>query len=352
MTQGNYIQLYSTGSRPEAAYLLGDGTVYFFSSDTDKYAVKGKNLIVGAAELILNSAGGMDTGRMETAVMDPSTAIKKIPADKFIESLKSYSFILNACMVMAKQVALTNEIINRNTNSLQGDEKKLKELSVEYYRIVTALKAEYNKRKLPFIKDVFTKYEASLVFKRGEAFGRSLEPERAASAAPALKGRYRDIAPGETICQEGTMGDEMYVLHSGTIDIVIGGNRVASIAEQGAIIGEMALLLGEKRTATLKARNNVVITGISKSDLKEISEKDGSLFLTIAVSLAKKHYFNIEKIHSVNGMIIERELEGRRDDEAKRMMEMNKAKNELSSLKNDISKLVDSKGADYLQCLV
>lgn len=351
MSQGNYIQLYSTGSRPESAYLLGDGTVYFFSSDADKYAIKGKNLIVGATEIILNRAAGMETVRVETAVMERETVVKKIPGEKFIENLKSYSFILNVCMVLAKQVSLTNEIITRNSESIQGEEKKLKEIAIEYYRVLTALRKEYDKRKLPFIKDIVARYETSLLYKRGEAFGRSIEPERI-SATTALKDRYRDIAPGETICQEGTIGDEMYILQSGTIDVIIAGNRVASIGDSGTIIGEMALLLGETRAATLKARNNVVLTGIRKSDLKEIAEKEGGLFLSIAGSLAKKHYFNVEKIHSVNSMIIERELGPHKDDEAKRMMELNKAKNELASLKNDISKLVDSKGADYLQGLV
>jgi len=351
MPQSNYIQLYAVNAKPDSAFLLADGSVFFFASDTDKYVVKGKNLVVGATEIILNRIIEMDVGRMETAVTEHSSSVKKIPGDKFIESLKSYSFILNACMVLAKQVSLTNDIIARNTQSIQGDEKKLREISIDYYRIITSLKKEFDKRRLPFLKELVTKYETSLIYKRGEAFGRSLEPERIA-AMPALKDRFRDIAPGEIICQEGTVGDEMYILHSGTIDVVIAGNKVASIGDSGTIIGEMALLLGETRTATLKAKNNVVITGIRKSDLREIAEKDGKLFLSIAVSLAKKHYFNVEKIRSVNSMIIERELDAHKDDEAKRMMELNKAKNELGALKDDISKLIDSKGADYLQCLI
>ncbi|MCM8761499.1 MAG: cyclic nucleotide-binding domain-containing protein, partial [Candidatus Omnitrophica bacterium] len=64
------------------------------------------------------------------------------------------------------------------------------------------------------------------------------------------------------------------------------GNRVTTISEPGTIIGEMALLLGDKRAATLRAMNNVVVTPIKKSDLKDIAEKESSLFLSIAISIA------------------------------------------------------------------
>ncbi len=351
MTRANYIRLYSAGDAPDAAYLLGSGTMYFFSSQTDRYAIKGTNLIVGATELILGSAAGVDTVRLETAVMEQGSQVKKISAGKFIDNLDSYSFILNTCMVLAKQVSLTNEIISRNIEAMREDDRKLKEISVEYYRTIASVRKEYDKRKLPYLKEIIVKFENSLVYKRGEAFDRSLEPERVAPMT-TMKDRYRDIAPGEMICQEGTAGDEMYVLHSGTLEVLIGGNQVATLSEPGTIIGEMALLLGEKRTASLRSKNNVVITGITKNDLKEIAEKERGLFLSIAISLAKKHYFNIDKIHRVNELVIEKELEGRVEDVDKKMQELNKSRSELSSLKNEVEKLIDTKGADYLQGLV
>ena len=52
------------------------------------------------------------------------------------------------------------------------------------------------------------------------------------------------------------------------IDVVINGEKVTTINEQGTVFGEMALLLNEKRTATLKSRNNVVLNRITKKDLK------------------------------------------------------------------------------------
>ena len=45
---------------------------------------------------------------------------------------------------------------------------------------------------------------------------------------------------------------------AGSIDVEIGGNRVATIDKKGTVFGEMALLLNEKRSATLRAKNNTV----------------------------------------------------------------------------------------------
>lgn len=351
MTQGTYKQLYSSGSKADAVYLLNEGTVYYFVTETDKYALKGSGLLLGASEIILSRAAGMETGRLENAIMDSTAAVKKIEAEKFMDNIFVYSYILNSCMVMAKQVALTNEIIRKNTESLAGHEKKLKELSIEYFRIISALRKEYDKRRLPYLKELVTKYETSLTCKRGEAFERTLEPERVASTE-SLKGRHREVPQGTILCKEGTVGDEMYILNSGSLEVLIGGNRVTTISEPGTIIGEMALLLGDKRAATLRAMNNVVVTPIKKSDLKDIAEKESGLFLSIAISIARRHYFNVQKIHSINEVIISREIDRTKETDEKKMIELHKATSELSSLKNDISKLIDTKGADFLQGLV
>jgi CRP-like cAMP-binding protein len=351
MTQGTYQQLYSSGAKADAVYLLNEGTVYYFVTETDKYALKGSGLIIGASEIILSRAAGMETGRIENAIMDANAAIKKIEAEKFMNNIFHYSYILNSCMVMAKQVALTNEIIRKNTQSLTGNDKKLKELSVEYYRLIAALKKEYDKRRLPYLKEIITKYETSLTYKRGEAFERTIEPERVASTE-SLKGRHTEVPQGTILCKEGTVGDEMYILNSGSLEVLIGGNRITIISEPGTIIGEMALLLGETRAATLKAMNNVVVTPIKKSDLKDIAEKENSIFLSIAISIARRHYFNVQKIHSINEAIISREIDRTKEGDEKVLIELHKASGELSSLKNDITKIIDSKGADFLQGLV
>jgi CRP-like cAMP-binding protein len=149
------------------------------------------------------------------------------------------------------------------------------------------------------------------------------------------------------ICREDTAGKEMYILKSGMIDVYIRDNKVASISEPGAVFGEMALLLGEKRTATLKARNNVVLTKISIDDIKEIVKKQSDILTGLVSSLARKHYQNVKKINTINEILIEKGLEDKESPE-KKMLEISHTKNELASLKREVSDMIDGKNVDFL----
>ncbi|HPQ53050.1 MAG TPA: cyclic nucleotide-binding domain-containing protein [Spirochaetota bacterium] len=351
MSQNGYIRLYQSSSEPEEAYLLARGNVYFFVSEVDKYVIRGQNLIVGATELILGNMTDISTPRMETAITDHNSRIKKMPREKFIASLGNYSFVLNASMVLAKQVTLTNNIMNKNMTSLEGDDKKIKELSVEFYRIVRRIKDEYGKRKLPWLKDVTVKHENTLTYKRGETFDRPSGPT-VISTECTMKDKFREFPTGTVICEAGSQGDEMYILESGAIDVVIKGNRVATISDRGTVFGEMALLLGETRSATLKAKNDVVLTAISKKDLREIAAQNTDILTAIAVSLAKKHYFNIEKINSVNEMLIEKELHGDEEKLEKKRKELQHTTSELLSLKKDVRTMHSTKPAEFIDDLV
>lgn len=347
----NYKKLYSTQSTPDEAFFLEDGNVYFFASEGDKYAIKGKNIIVGATEIILNRIIGIETNRLETAIISHGSRIKRLPVDRFLSSIKSYSFILNVSMVIAKQVYLTNQIINRNLEGLEGEEKKTKEISTKYYEIVSKLKREYEKRRLPWLKDLIVKYETSLTYKRGEAFGKSNEQSKVTSEI-SLTDKYIEFPRDSVICEEGTVGQEMYILQSGTVDVYIEGHKVISIGESGAVFGEIALLLGEKRTATLKARNNVVLTRIMKKDIKEIAEKQPEILVDVVSSLAKKHFHNIEKIISINQLLIKQSIDSEFKPQEKKKLDHHRMNNELLSLKSDVEKYCDSKEADFLRDLV
>ena len=58
--------------------------------------------------------------------------------------------------------------------------------------------------------------------------------------------------PGDFIIREGEFGTRMYFLTNGSVDIVINGNRVAGLGT-GSPFGEMALVSGEKRNASVQA---------------------------------------------------------------------------------------------------
>lgn len=85
--------------------------------------------------------------------------------------------------------------------------------------------------------------------------------------------RYRDsgsvisLQPGETLFEQGTAPEEMYAVLRGTLAVIMDGVQVAEIGE-GQVAGEMAFLLDEKRTATLRALDTVEVHAISPQKMK------------------------------------------------------------------------------------
>lgn len=345
-----FIKLYTVNSEPDCAYFLSGGSVYLYASNMDKYAIKGQNLIVGSTELIMNNLLKQPTLRIETAIASKDASVKKIPADKFIAGMETFSFLINASIVLAKQVLLTNKIINKNIESLEGKEKQLREMSIKFYKAVFKLNQEYEKRKLPWMNELVKKYFVSLNYKRGEAFCRS-QDSITIESSNHLSDKMIEYPRGSIICEENTTGEEMYILQTGAIDVEIGGNRVATIDRQGTVIGEMALLLNEKRTATLKAKNNTVITVIKKKELKEICEKQEDLLKNVTCSLAQKHYFNIIKISTVNKSLIDQHLDND-GGEDKTISQVERLRSDLGKLKNDLSDIIYKKDAEFLKPII
>lgn len=61
-----------------------------------------------------------------------------------------------------------------------------------------------------------------------------------------------EFLPGDIILKEGDHSDDFCILLKGAARVVKGTEEVARIDETGALIGELALLNGEARTATVE----------------------------------------------------------------------------------------------------
>jgi hypothetical protein len=84
---------------------------------------------------------------------------------------------------------------------------------------------------------------------------------------------FRRLRAGDVLCAQGDPGDELYLLFDGVLAVEQDGVRVAEVGP-GAILGEMALLEGGRRTATLAAvtRSRVAVVPRDRVDRAALAE--------------------------------------------------------------------------------
>ncbi len=86
-------------------------------------------------------------------------------------------------------------------------------------------------------------------------------------------GDVNHFGRGEAVIEEGTTGDSMFLLVEGTAHVSVVRNETqiqVSVLRRGDCFGEMSLLTGEKRTATVRAEGDCEIMEISKPVMGEL----------------------------------------------------------------------------------
>ncbi|NWW17991.1 KAP0 kinase, partial [Falcunculus frontatus] len=75
---------------------------------------------------------------------------------------------------------------------------------------------------------------------------------------------------GETVIQQGKdEGDNFYVVDQGEMDVYVNSEWATSVGEGGSF-GELALIYGTPRAATVKAKTNVKLWGIDRDSYRRI----------------------------------------------------------------------------------
>ncbi|MBI5894246.1 MAG: cyclic nucleotide-binding domain-containing protein [Deltaproteobacteria bacterium] len=97
---------------------------------------------------------------------------------------------------------------------------------------------------------------------------------------------------GEIIFKEGVIGNNAYVIKSGSVEISknIKGKKVAIAAlKQGEVFGEMALLEdGQERTATVTALEDSELVEISREKFLEFLDKSPRIIATLLNTLVDR----------------------------------------------------------------
>jgi CRP-like cAMP-binding protein len=82
--------------------------------------------------------------------------------------------------------------------------------------------------------------------------------------------------PEERIVVQGSVGDSLFVIADGLVEVLIRRNDADTAVDtmgRGAVFGEMALLTGERRTATVRALETTLIFEIGKQQYEPLLQR-------------------------------------------------------------------------------
>jgi CheY-like chemotaxis protein len=114
--------------------------------------------------------------------------------------------------------------------------------------------------------------------------------------------KFKTFDSEETICKVGDPGDEMFIIISGKVDIVIypegdKGQVVATLGP-GDYFGEMALLTGEPRSASVITNGPVEAFALQQKDFDVILERYPSISLSMGKIVSKRLSETLKKSSS------------------------------------------------------
>jgi len=142
---------------------------------------------------------------------------------------------------------------------------------------------------------------AAQVHERGRLLGRvdlfaGLSDEARREIAGAI--RSRTFGDGESIVRQGEPGESMFIIASGRAVVALEPDRreVATI-EGGGYFGEMSLLTGEPRTATVIARGDTVVLEIGADLFRHLGMTSPQAIEQVGVAAAARR-IELEKVRA------------------------------------------------------
>jgi small-conductance mechanosensitive channel/CRP-like cAMP-binding protein len=118
---------------------------------------------------------------------------------------------------------------------------------------------------------------------------RALDAEKIDRLARRL--RLVVFGPGEVILRQGDPGDSLYLVRGGQVAVqigVLGASKEIATLGDGQFFGEMSLMTGETRAATVVAKNDVECYVVEKEAFQEIVQEKPELAGIISDILSRR----------------------------------------------------------------
>ena len=99
--------------------------------------------------------------------------------------------------------------------------------------------------------------------------------------------RERRFAAGDTVTQEGAGGAGFFVVESGQAAVSVDGADRGTIGP-GDYFGEIALLTGSERTATITAASDMLCYGMTPWEFRPLVESNSAIAWKLLTAMAEK----------------------------------------------------------------
>jgi CRP-like cAMP-binding protein len=97
----------------------------------------------------------------------------------------------------------------------------------------------------------------------------------------------RRFAAGSTVVQEGAGGAGFFVVEEGEAEVTVGGQPRRTIGP-GDYFGEIALLTGSERTATITAKTDMLCHGMTPWEFRPLVETNSEIAWKLLTAMAEK----------------------------------------------------------------
>jgi CRP-like cAMP-binding protein len=99
------------------------------------------------------------------------------------------------------------------------------------------------------------------------------------------------VKAGKVLTKEGDAGREFMIIASGTASVRRKGRKVTTLGP-GDFFGELALLAGVPRTATVIAESDMVVEALNRAEFATLLDESPSIARKVLSAVAKRSYEN------------------------------------------------------------
>ncbi len=179
-----------------------------------------------------------------------------------------------------------------------GQKMEVEKLPAEFVRIAKERGGHDNITVISvMIETDMPRTEALDALKKGEVLGkvplfRYLTYPELLKVLSLVK--VREFQPGDRVIEEGSMGDELFVVASGTIEILKNDQAVATRGK-GEFLGEIGFFNNIPRTATVRATQPATVLAFSRKDLISMLRKEPAISVKFLWAMSQELSYRINQ---------------------------------------------------------